>query len=181
VEERIVGDRVQTLRITPYCSGLKRTSITLFDMLGRNRMPPIAFLYDRQAAAAVDFYDESLPVLGDWDFNLRFLERYNVGVLPEPLAFYHIRAKASATAAPSEYGNTITDGMRKHEYYRMAILNRLLRQDLSGNLVNLGFLSNLAGALEDQHELLSGMTGALNRVESRLTALERTASAQGRS
>jgi len=39
-------------------------------------LPPIAFLYERAAGEAVGHYRIDLPVLGDWDFNLRFAERF---------------------------------------------------------------------------------------------------------
>ena len=58
-----------------------------------NRFPPIAFLYERAAGEAIGNYRTDLPVLGDWDFNLRFAERFGIGVIPEALAYWHHRTK----------------------------------------------------------------------------------------
>jgi len=74
-------------------------------MLGRvNQFTTHSFVYKKIAWEALGGYDESLPVQGDWEFNLRFLSKYDVGVIPEPLANYHIRRCEN-----TDHSNTITN------------------------------------------------------------------------
>ena len=70
----------------------------------RNPFPPISFLFRRSAFEAVGLYREDLPALGDWEFNLRFTERFGIGVIPDALASWHIRR--SARGARQSYANS---------------------------------------------------------------------------
>ncbi len=62
----------------------------------QNLWPPIAFLYRRAAGDAVGNYRESVLSLSDWDFNVRLAQRYEIGVIADILAYWHLR--------PSERG-----------------------------------------------------------------------------
>lgn len=64
---------------------------TLARIQKHNLWPPIAFLYRRAAGDAVGHYRESYPALCDWDFNVRLAQRYELGVIPEVLAYWHQR------------------------------------------------------------------------------------------
>src|SRR5579871_4409533 len=80
-----------------------------------DRFPPIAFLFERAAAEAINNYRTDLPILGDWDFNLRFAERFGIGVIPETLAYWHHRKKfggLSQLYANSRYARLLADHMR---------------------------------------------------------------------
>ncbi len=80
-----------------------------------NRFPPIAFLYERAAGEAIGNYRTDLPVLGDWDFNRRFAERFGIGVVPEPLANWHHRTRSGAFSelyANSRYARLLADHIR---------------------------------------------------------------------
>jgi glycosyltransferase involved in cell wall biosynthesis len=96
----------------------------------RNRFPPIAFLYERAASEALGQYRTDLPVLGDWDFNLRFAERFGIGVIDEPLAFWHHRPKIwplPGLYANSSYWLHLGDQMRlQREWGQMPDLWRYL-------------------------------------------------------
>lgn len=85
------------------------------DLRRHNRFPPIAFLFEREAAEAINNYRTDLPVLGDWDFNLRFAERFGIGIVPETLAYWHHRTKFGALSqlyANSRYARLLADHMR---------------------------------------------------------------------
>ena len=81
----------------------------------QNRFPPIAFLYERAAGEALGHYRVDLPVLGDWDFNLRFAERFGIAVIAEPLAYWHHRPRfwgLPPLYANSSYWLHLADQMR---------------------------------------------------------------------
>ena len=113
-------------------------SIYMMEMLMVNSFPPISFLYKREIYDKVGGYDESLPVLGDWDFNIRFLKEADIGVIPELLARYHHRD--TITDAGNAYGNTVTAGVSKHVKYDAILRNHYLRTSPN----DLGVLVNLA-------------------------------------
>ena len=108
-------------------------------MARRNLFPPIALLFRRDAMEAVGFFNEDLPVLGDWDFHLRFLARFEIGVVNEYLANYHQRKKAAGA-----YGNSIHFGLNLHLQYDARLRNQWLRQDLKNEYPGLGWLVNLS-------------------------------------
>ncbi|BBK30178.1 glycosyl transferase [Allostella humosa] len=137
VDERIVGDRVEIDRRQPYNDWVR--SITLFRMAGGNMFPPISFLFRRSMLEEVGYYREDLPVLGDWEFNLRFLARRDIGVLALPLALYHHRPGNTNPA----YANSIFGAQDKHALYDALIRNELMRRDLDSGRLGLGTLVNL--------------------------------------
>ncbi len=108
-------------------------SILLAETCYENTFAPISFIYRREVFNSIGFYDESLPVLGDWDFNLRFLTKFDIGYITDILANYHIRNS-------SQLGNSVTIGASKHIEYHAILCNKLLRYDISCTTVGLGFL-----------------------------------------
>lgn len=73
--------------------------ITADDLATTNRFPPIAFVFRRRAYEEAGPFHEGLPALGDWHFNRCVTARHVIGVLPEPLANWHLRG--SADRAPN--------------------------------------------------------------------------------
>jgi hypothetical protein len=65
-----------------------------------NFFPPIAFVFRREVLERIGGFNETLPVLGDWFFNLEFLLEDDIAVLPEPLARYHHRDRGTRQARP---------------------------------------------------------------------------------
>ena len=62
-------------------------NINLFRMMGGNLFPPISFLYRRQVHESVGYFDQAYDVLGDWDFNHRMLQKFEIAVHTKKLAF----------------------------------------------------------------------------------------------
>jgi glycosyltransferase involved in cell wall biosynthesis len=144
VHERIENDRVVEVQRAPYNHGVKE--VTLWKLCVGNFFPPISFIFTREAFHKLGgAFCEELPVLGDWEFNLRFLMEYELVVLQEPLAYYHHRVEDKNPQ--SIYANSIIGGLNKHEFYGTYLRNELLRKDLREGKVGLGFLVNQAGAL----------------------------------
>jgi glycosyltransferase involved in cell wall biosynthesis len=102
VFERIEGDRIRELRRAHM--RLPPHRLTAAALQRRNAFPPIAFLYDREAGQAAGSYREDLRALGDWDFNVRFASRFNIGQLPDVLAYWHHRPRVAGR--PLAYANS---------------------------------------------------------------------------
>lgn len=96
----------------------------LTDMLLFNRFVPIGFLYRRALHAAVGLYDDALPVVGDWDFNLKVLARGPLEYLDGgPLAYWHQRPTQQGHGA-----NSVSGAADDHRGYDARIREASLRE-----------------------------------------------------
>lgn len=114
-------------------------TLRLVDMAERNLFAPIGFLYRRKAFEAAGGYDEDVPVLEDWVFNLKLMMKGDVGVVPEVLAEYFWR---SSIDVKDPISNTVVAGRSDHLDYDAIIRNRFLRADLDAGCTGLGWLLN---------------------------------------
>lgn len=117
----------------------------------QNRVTPITFLYTRAAYDALGGYDESLDVVGDWDFGIRFLLRYEIAYLDpgRALAYYHRREFDRARSDNSSFA-----GNDSHRVTSTMLMNRYLREELNDGRLGVGFLMSL---LQHEDDRLSGL------------------------
>src|SRR5436309_780754 len=132
-------------------------NISLFRMMGGNLFPPISFLYRRQVHESVGYFDQAYDVLGDWDFNLRMVQKFEIAVLPRKLAFYHWRPKTEAPA----YANTVTAGVDRHHAILSKIQNAALRGETDFTGFGPGAVSNISRSLSALEERLSRLEASL--------------------
>ena len=160
VNEVISNDSIKITHRQSYNSWLWAVSISSMSM--GNLFPPISFLYKREALDAIGSYDETLPVLGDWEFNLRFLLKYNIDVIHKALANYHHRTRLM----DGTYSNTVICGSYLHARYDSRIRNRLLRDDLENSRIGIGWFTNSANILKDKQSVTS--CDSTEAIQSRL-------------
>ena len=137
VEERFDGTTVEITAAA--VQGYDGAVVDFLDVLRTPQVPPIALLWRRNVAATAGFLNSHLPVLDDWDFNLRALQLADIALLPEPLANYHVRVSADA----GDYANTITDGLPTHLRYNTLYRNSLLRAYLDKDPARIGLVAAL--------------------------------------
>lgn len=148
----------------------------LMDQQQFNRFVPIAFLYRRSLHDEIGLYDESLPVIGDWVFNTRALERGPLEYLDDkPLVFWHQRP--SAVGADS---NSVIGARSEHDLHDALLRDAAFRAHVNskGNGEALYFewrLKELERVLRSEmhalnHEATSPITVALRRIWRRLRA-----------
>lgn len=125
VSEEICGDDVIIHETFPYQQWVRNVQIG--EMMTNNIFAPICFLYRRSIYDGVGGYNEELPVLGDWFFNLEFLLKADIGVLLEPLAFYHHRDRGDSSRS-GIYSNSVIGGQSKHEEYASIMRNTFFRK-----------------------------------------------------
>lgn len=145
--------------------------ISLQQMIRHNYAPPISIVYRRSMHDQVGLFDESLPVLGDWDFMLKALTVAPMGFIDgEPLARWHLRPTSSGSD-----GNSVDRGTAEHARWDPLIRDRYLRSELAKNsdLGTLLFLSGLAEAhhtsMNDHLSLIGSQVEAIRDVLSHIT------------
>jgi len=136
VREQVEGATVKKLDSRPFNSHLK--SVDLSHIAIRNQFPPISFLFSREIYNEIGGFNEDMPVLGDWDFNLRFLMKADIGLVPEYLANHHIRV--TDPRSESTYGNTVVSGLSTHHEFESQYRHACYREDIERNEVGLGHL-----------------------------------------
>lgn len=146
VSEDIRDGEVIERRRRPFQTSVR--DVQLSQMLRGNFFPPISFLFRRSIWEEIGGFNEDLPVLGDWFFNLEFLLKADIGVLPEPLAFYHHRDQASAGTA---YANSVVAAGHRHSELAAVVRNTFLRRHIDKSAVALSLvLSQLDDLRRDE-------------------------------
>ncbi|MDK4713671.1 glycosyltransferase [Rhizobium sp. CNPSo 4039] len=123
VSEEIRGSKVIEHSRQPYKDWVR--NVQLAEMAAGNIFAPIAFVFKRSIWEDLGGYNEELPVLGDWFFNLEFLLRADIGLIPTPLANYHHRDRGDSSA----YANSVIGGVSKHEEYAAIARNAFIRKN----------------------------------------------------
>jgi glycosyltransferase involved in cell wall biosynthesis len=161
VIETMKGGKVWPVREESFW--LNPGRLTFRGMIGANTFPPIAALFRRTLLDTVGSFDESLPVLGDWEFNLRAVRAGGFAFLPRVLARYHVRTPDSDRAA----SNSIVDGESLHRSVKLQLQDRWLGETVDG--VNKGLLSVQAQAADDITE--TRLTGVRSVAEVDVEAI----------
>lgn len=171
VMERIEADNVIEESRHPW--QFDNVNLTLANMCLKNSFAPIAFMYMREVYDQIGYYDESLPVLGDWDFNVRFLRHFDLQRIPEALAYYHLRSSASG----GSYLGTVNHQTGLHREYRVYLQNKYLRDDLDKGRVGVGFLMSLNDATSFPGDIRNAVLGShailvrFNEIKAKASAI----------
>ena len=164
VSEEVQGETVIEHGRWPYQDWVRNVQIA--EMACGNFFPPIAFVFRRAIWEKVGGYNESLPVLGDWFFNMEFLLQADIGVLPEPLAFYHHRDRGDTLSGL--YSNSVIGGVSKHEEFAAVARNEFLRRHADKTNAALsvvfGYIAgDMRGRLNSRHRRSAINTSHLDR------------------
>ena len=158
VEERLEASGPVEVARSPFNPQLEAVSLEALTRAGQ--FTNNAFLFERSALEVVGEFCEALPVYGDLDFNLRFLQAFDVEVIPQALAHYHRRVTATG-----EQRNSFDQDRGVAARARAHLTNLWLRGH-GGRSPHLGTLLSLGPFLEEQSALRE-------RVDKYLNALHR--------
>lgn len=139
IVEKVVGNEIRQVKSRPFNYELKGI-ISIYDMFKNNQFPPISFIYRTEVYDEVGYFDENLEVLEDWDFYLRFLMKYDIHIIEEPLANYHIRNQNNIQEV---FKNTVTSRKTVHQKYDTIIRNKYLRHDMENGRIGIGIMLNV--------------------------------------
>jgi glycosyltransferase involved in cell wall biosynthesis len=136
-------------------------TVALTHLSATNFIPPISFLFEREVFSTIGVF-RNLKYAEDWEFYIRFLSKYEIAVLPEHLANYHLRPKAV-----NAYGNTVAVGVDEHRSITTALKNDLIREDLASGKFGLGYLVALSNRGPLTGLLRHRLWGARKRILAR--------------
>jgi glycosyltransferase involved in cell wall biosynthesis len=136
VHEKLRADKIVEQSRRPYNSDLLLVDLAI--LATGNRFTINSMVVSRDVISAVGKYREDLPVLEDWEFNVRAAARFHFEVIPEPLVCYHLRPAGGGAAANSS--------LAEHRRVAVRIRNEWLRADLAAGRLGLGQLA-LAGEI----------------------------------
>lgn len=130
VIESVSGDNIKTIKTSHYMPEM--SVVSLYKQCIDNQLTPISFIYKRSVYEEVGKYDESLPVVGDWEFGIRFLMKTDVEYLDPgfPLAFYHHR-KSTGDNSFSKHN---------HRLYVTKVANKYLRDEIKSGKLLIGYI-----------------------------------------
>ena len=137
-----------------------------------NRAVPIGILYRRRLHELVGFYDESLPVVGDWEFNLRAAAVTEVLLVDEPLAYWSLRPEADGAEANS------VQRQAEHARFDASVRARAIRDDLQSGgrpgpyLYQAHLMADLERRVIDGHDLTRESLDLLRSLGERLERIE---------
>lgn len=109
--------------------------IDFAELLQANSFPPICLMFRRAAVDHIGSFNGELPVLGDWEFNIRLLLIGDIDYIDRQLAYYHHREPDSG-----DYGNTVVDGTSRHMRQATLLHNSLLRMALQERPTDIGIV-----------------------------------------
>lgn len=109
--------------------------VTLEVLRQRNLFAPIAFLYRRDVHEKIGLFRQEFDVLGDHDFNLRFIRYFDIAVIDEYHANYHWRHHS--------FGNTVTRQLSVHRNMLAKLKNAYSRDVLERNPNAVGLLNEI--------------------------------------
>jgi glycosyltransferase involved in cell wall biosynthesis len=145
---RRITERIDEKKITQIKQDVMNRwlrQVTLVDVVGMFCWVPIGFLYKRSALETIGNYREDLPVLGDFEFNIRFIRKWDIGVIQEPLACYHVRDPKHAAGYER---NSVTSQEDLFSLHLSRLKNQLMREDLDSGKFGLGCLINISSSIE---------------------------------
>lgn len=130
VIERLNGRSIKTIKTERLLPDLQ--AISLYRQFIDNQLMTNAFVFRRDSYEKVGRYDESLPVVADWEFGIRFLQDYEVEFLDPgyALANYHHR----------EGSKDNSFSKHSHRKYVTIVANKYLREDLNKGSLGVGYI-----------------------------------------
>ena len=160
VFEDVNGDPLPKFVPCPHLPMLERIGLYYF-CTPMNNYPPITFLYRRSLLPRIGMYRTDLPVLGDWEFNLRFLQVADIGLIPKILASYHLRWLVTEPGV----ANSVVADSSLHASTLMRLKREWLQGDLTSGHFGLGTLISMACENYYQNHISNA---ALARIETQL-------------
>ena len=142
IYEKINGKTITKVKTDRYMPDIQ--AISLYRQCLDNQLTAVAFVYSRKAYKDVGGYDDSLPVVGDWEFGIRFLMKHDVEYVDPgfALAYYHRRLEKDNSFKNHSHRKNITK-----------VFNKYLRAELAEGKLGVGYIMN---TLRYEQDMITG-------------------------
>lgn len=158
-------------------------AIHLADMTLFNHFTTNSLVYRRALHEEIGYFREDLPVMGDWEFGLRLVARYDVSVILEPLANYHRRidrqdpaSAAANTVVAMQDVHAATDARLRNEFLRRSAEAGVTAELLGAARIRLRADEMLRFRFQETQEVVRAATqeqqAAMAAMSDRLLRLE---------
>lgn len=184
--EKITPSGFEFIESRPFWGNLQ--GMNVIDFFRINRAVPIGILYRRRLLDELGYYNENLPVVGDWEFNVRVASKHKVLFLQENLAHWSKRLNATGPDSNSVYA-----AAQEHKFFDARVRSDAVREHLAQGghlgpyLYNAHLANEVQEAVHHSHALLLDVLNRLERIEAtqreqaaRLERVERALSVRGR-
>lgn len=150
--------------------------ITLQDLTRINRAVPISILHRRTLHDELGYYNEDLPVVGDWEFNLRVASRYPIAFIDQNLAHWSQRPdQTEGSNANSVYAGKILHGIYDGKVRAQAIRDHLANGGALGPYLFQAHLTNqVDGSVGHNIDLTHRVLEELATINAKLDLIEKT-------
>lgn len=145
VKEQIINNNVQF--ISQYQLKPNLININIHDLLIDNQFTTLSFLFKRTIYNQIGGYDENLKVLGDWDFNVKYILKADIALINQYLAYYHHRI--DMTDSKNTLANSVISQVDCYQEFRNIIENQWLRNDIKNHQFGAGALAIICKQLSD--------------------------------
>ncbi len=162
VVERVEDGEIKTLSESSYNGDLRQ--ISLFAMLSQNLFPATSFVFTKEAWEKTGRFRPAPSHLVDWDFNIRFLFQFEIGLIHKELARRHFQEETLETMR----GTVAED--RKPFFSENLTRNQWLREELQKGNINWGVLAGLSHANRMIEEHADGLS---RQMETKLAEIEK--------
>lgn len=125
IEETLEANKIRFLKRYVFNNRLRR--IRGWEIARCNLFTTNSFVYKREAYDRIEGYRKDIPLLGDWEFNMRFFLKHKIVVIPKPLANYHKRIDAKISSG-NFYANT---SLTRHLRHDRIIRREYLKQGVT--------------------------------------------------
>ncbi|MGZ0043235.1 glycosyltransferase [Paenibacillus ottowii] len=125
IEETLEANKI--CFINSYVFNKRLQKISGWKIARCNLFTTNSFVYKREAYDRIGGYRKDIPLLGDWEFNMRFFLKHKIVVIPKPLANYHKRIDAGNDSGKF-YANT---SLTRHLRYDRIIRREYLKQGVT--------------------------------------------------
>lgn len=164
--EKVTDNGFEFVESRPFWEYLQ--GVNVIDYFRINRAVPIGILYRRSLLTDIGEYKEDLPVVGDWEFNVRVASKYPVVFLDENLAHWSKRLDATGTDSNSVYA-----AANQHKYFDARVRSDAVREHLAQGAHPAPYFFNAHLANEVQDAVLHN-DGLLQEVLRKLDRIEAT-------
>ncbi len=152
VYEESMEETVEEVFREPFARDV--TQVSLSTLLLKNYVPTHTLLFRTEVLQKLRGWRTDVPVLADWDFNLRLALMGPIAYVREPLAFWHHR-----TSTDKDLGNSIVVAADEHREYENLIRDDYLRQEADE-----GAGADIDVALLGLPLLVGGLTSHIERL-----------------